>query len=176
MLGDRVKWEVFWVVTKGNKRYIVDKQFGNDLNSAILLWTKAKAAGKPFVTLRSKNVAFPPPAKYQQRVEIEKKRVKRNGRIRIVRNEIMVTPMTIVNHRGIVWCPYCREMRKFQKQEAFRFENILVPKPGYYCICGVSSENGMVRFYNPNAPRIVQRTRRSNGATRRGARKRTKRS
>jgi hypothetical protein len=176
MVGGHVRWQVFWVAKKGKKKYIVEKEFGNDLTGAIALYTKAKAAGKPFVTLRSKNVAFPPPAKYQPHLEweVQKKKVKRNGKyyIRKKRVQVEVTPMVIVNHRGVVWCPYCREFRHFLKQDAFRFEGILVPKPGYYCLCGISSENGMIRRYNPDPPRVVTRTRRSNGPTRRRARSR----
>jgi hypothetical protein len=176
MVGGHAKWQVFWVVTKKGKRFIVEKEFGNDLAAAIALYTKAKAAEKAFVTLRCKNVAFPPPVKYQPRLEweVQKTKIKRGGKyyIRKKRVQVQVTPMVIVNHRGITWCPYCREFRHFIRQDAFRFEGILVPKPGYYCLCGISSENGMIRKYNPNPPRVVQRTRRTNGPKRRRARSR----
>jgi hypothetical protein len=184
MVGDRCKWEVFWVVQKGGRRALVVKDFENDLSGAIDLYSKAKRAGKPFATLRSKNVAFPPPKKYQPRIEIEKKKVRRGRKIFIKRTEVIVTPMVIVNHRGIVWCPYCREFRKFSKQDGFRLqddermrpfrvraEGIYVQQPGYYCICGINSEHGMVRKYNPLPPTVARRIRRSNGAKRRGSRR-----
>lgn len=172
MVGGHVKWEVFWVVKRGAKRALLVREFGNDLTGAIELYTKAKAAGRPFTTLRSKNVAFPPPAKYQPRLEWEVQKKKVNGRVRKRRVQVQVTPMVIVNHRGVTWCPYCREFRHFKHQSAFRFEGILVPQAGYYCICGVNSENGMVRKYNPNPPRVVKKTRRVNGPKQRRARKR----
>lgn len=176
MTGSQSRWEVFWVVKKGKKKVIVTKDFEHDLNGAVALYAKAKLAGKPFVTLRSKNVAFPPPVKYMPRLEWETRKVAvtRGGKEKIVKKrvQVQVTPMVIVNHRGITWCPYCREFRHFMRQDAFRFEGILVPKPGYYCLCGISSENGMVRKYNPNPPMVVQRTRRTSAAKRRRARTR----
>lgn len=162
MVGGHVKWEVIWVVKKEGKLRIVDKQFGNDLTSAINLWVKAKAAGKHMATLRCKNVAFPPPEKYQPYLEWEVQKV--NGRKKRV--QVQVTPMVIVNHRELVWCPYCREFRKFRLQDGYRHEGRYVPQPGYYCICGINSENPMVRTYNPNPPRVIQRIRRSNGPKR----------
>lgn len=172
MMGGRSKWEVFWVARKEGRSVIVAKDFDNDLTGAMALYMKAKSAEKPFATLRCKNVAFPPPKKYQKYIEIERKKVRRKGKIYIKKIQMEVDPMVIANHRGAVWCPYCREFRKFRKQDGLRFEGIYVPKPGYYCICGIDSENGMVRMYNPNPPRVVQRTRRSNGAKRRGSRRR----
>lgn len=167
MVGDHVQWEVFWVAVKGRKKVIIAKDFGNDITAAVDLYMKAKAAKKPFATLRCKNVAFPPPAKYQPRVVIERKKVRKNGKIFIRRTEILVTPMTIVNHRGVVWCPYCREFRRFMLQDGFRHEGIYVPKAGYYCLCGITSENGMVRKHNPNPPMVPQRTRRNNNGGKR---------
>jgi hypothetical protein len=187
MVGGHVKWEVFWVAVKKKRKVLIVKDFGNDLTGAIDLYTKAKKAGKPFVTLRSKNVAFPPPAKYQPRLEWETYKVKVRGRTKPVkkRRQVEVIPMVIVNHRGVVWCPYCREFRHFQKQDGFRLrdseemrphrvreEGIYVQAVGYYCICGINTENGMVRKYNPNPPRVVQQTRRSSGAKRRRTRTR----
>lgn len=174
MVGHHVKWEVFWIIKRNGRRALITKDFGNDLNSAILLWMKAKNAGKPFATLRCKNVAFPPPTKYQPYLEWEVKKKRVKGRVVKKRVQVEVTPMVIVNHRGIVWCPYCREFRKFGRQDAFRLDGILVPKPGYYCICGINSDNPMVRRYNPNPPMVAQRIRRSSGAKPRRARKSTR--
>lgn len=173
MSGGHTNWEVMWLVKKNGQRVIFSKDFDNDLTGAIDLYSKAKRAGKPFTTLRCKNVAFPPPKKYQPHIKVEKKKVRRNGKIFIEKKQVEIIPMVIVNHRGLTWCPYCREFRKFQKQDGRRFEGIFVPQVGYYCMmCGISSEDGMVLRHNPNAPRVTRQIRRSNGRTPRRTRKR----
>lgn len=178
MTGTNARWSVCWVAVKKGKRFVVEKDFETDLSAAIDLYTRAKKAGKPMVTLRCANVGFPPPEKYQPYEKWMAKKERRNGRVRKFRVKVYVDPMEEVNLRGIWWCPYCREMRRFLQQDGFRFEGMSVPVEGVHCpICGVSHRDVHVRKYNPQARliefRIPKRIRRSSGSSRRRSRKRT---
>jgi hypothetical protein len=177
MLGSRARWQVLWVARrKSGKLAIVENDFEHDLKAAIELYIKAKRAGKPFATLRCCNVAFPPPAKYMPYSETKKETlrdsrgnpVRRNGKKvkKVVTYD--VKPMVTMNLKGITWCPYCMEFRRFQKYEQFRWEGIVVPKERICCpICGISTEAGAVRLYNPEAPQVVRKTRTKGGNKRR---------
>lgn len=155
--GASARWQVLWLVRKGGKTRVVEQDFEQDLMGAIALFTKAKAAGKPFATLRCANVGFPPPEKYQP--YIERKKVKENGKTKI--KEFTVTPMVILNRRGIMWCPYCMQMRKPVYQSGFRVDGIRVPEEGIHCpLCGTSHRDGHMRRYNPALVVPTKRTRR----------------
>jgi hypothetical protein len=116
------------------------------------IYWAAKKAEKPFATLRCKNVGFPPPPKYQVQDKLKKRYVWKGGKKKIDRYYVTVDPMLTVNERGIWWCPYCREMRKFLKQGGFRYEDVYVSEGGKHCpICGTSHRDYWVRKFNPAA-------------------------
>lgn len=193
MTAEHARWQVLWVVKqKGKPPRIVEVDFENDLLSAQALWLKAKQAGKPMTTLRCCNVAFPPPEKYRQHYE---KHREPTGRYKVVTragkrykkplyrtSEVLVTPLEGLNRRGIWWCPYCREFRKFQHWDGYTSEPMYVgsfiPDPGEYCpMCGVNQRDWYVKKWNPQAV-IIQfqieapkRTRRAAPKPRRRRRK-----
>jgi hypothetical protein len=142
------KWEVLWVTTKGGKR-IVAYDCGEDFVEARRIYLIARDAGKPFATLRSKNVAFPPP---EQKLE----------------------KMMAFNRRGAFWCPYCMEMRRFEKLDGFHSESgAWVEVAQYYCcpMCGISLKHSLVASYNPLAMQLTmpkqKRLRKGKGGKRR---------
>lgn len=162
--GRHLRWAVLWVVPHESSYRIIRKEFDGDLDAAIDLYMKAKQAGKRLVTLMSPNVAFPPPEKYRpytrRTVEVREVKVLRNGKY-VTRKQKTLTPKYIVpmlklNRKGIWWCCYCREFRKFQKQSGFTTtEGSWMEAPGMYCpICGVSHRLMPIRQYNPHAARL----------------------
>lgn len=162
-----IKWSVLWVKPDNDSYAIVRREYGSDLSEAMRVYSLALKAGKKLATLRSNNVAFPPPPKYapHTRKRVVKragtKKVRRQGRIVIVPTTkkvletYTVVPMEKVNRKGFYWCPYCREMRKFQNQQGFPIgEKSFVEAKGMYCpLCGVSHRDFSVRKYNPAAAR-----------------------
>lgn len=188
--GEVARWEVIWWNRK-KKRFTV-MAFGNDIASAEGLYAKVLVAKKPFATLRCCNVGFPPPEKYRPyqkpMMKKEKVRVKRKGRYvyRVKKTvvHIEVTPMVEVNLKGVWWCPYCRQMRKFRRQDGMTYTDA---SGDYYLdgvvwccpVCAISHTNHHVRKWNPTAQKMpyrkikATRARRSNGrATRRRTRNR----
>lgn len=132
MMGGNARWEVIWW-NKKKKQFSVF-EFDNDLASAEELYAKVLKAEKPFATLRCCNVGFPPPKKYRPRTVKGKE----------------VIPMLAINQKGIVWCPYCRKLRKFQLQDGFELNGIWVDAGGKYCpVCEIGSANHQVKRYNP---------------------------
>jgi hypothetical protein len=150
--GSSAQWAVHWIVVKKGRKKVIDYDCGTNLDEAIRVYGLAKKAEKPFATLRCKNVGFPPPEKYQVHEKLKKRWVTKGGRKKIDRYYVTVDPMLTVNERGIWWCPYCRELRKFLKQSGFNLETIYIPEGGKYCpICGTSHRDYWVRKYNPAA-------------------------
>lgn len=127
------------------------------MGEALRVYTKLQSSGRKFVTLRSCNVGFPPPEKYQPgyiMVKNPKWKPKQRGKKREKKFiEKRVVPMNKLNRRGIFWCPYCREMRKFQTQGGFFLDSAFVPdERGLYCpIDGTSYRDYHVRKWNPVA-------------------------
>lgn len=159
MLGAHARWAVLWVVEKPkkvklkkggyrveNRPVVIEKDFEQDLNAAIELYVKVKEAGRENPTLLSRNVAFPPEERFLPYTKQVKRKDGRKTKIVTIRLE----PMKIVNKRGLTWCPYCREFRKFQLQDGFRVDGIYVADKGWHCpMCQVSHRNHHVRKYNP---------------------------
>lgn len=174
--GATARWEVIWWSRKG-KRFIV-KDFQTDLHGALSLYTRVKAARAPFATLRCCNVGFPPPVAYRPHTKtfVKKEKVKRKGKIRIRRIKVQreITPMDEVNLRGIWWCPYCREMRRFRMQEGAMYRDgkyeYFIRGKGMYCpVCEISHIDSHVRRWNPEAQRLpfkLKQTRRSSRSAR----------
>lgn len=150
-----IRWSVLWVVPTKKSYRIKEVEFEHDLTAAISLYTRAKQAGKRLVTLRSMNVGFPPPEKYQPYYKrVRDKRWKKGKRQKGVTKfkQVLVVPLRKLNRRGIFWCPYCREMRKFQEQPGTYVGRTFVEAPGLYCpIDGTSHRDYHVRKWNPVA-------------------------
>lgn len=153
--GHNARWSVLWVVRRnGRPPRIVEFPFENDLRGALELYVKAKGK-KPFATLRCANVGFPPPEKYRPYERAVVKRVKRDGRTIKIKDYTTVEPMGTLNLRGMWWCPYCREFRKFQHQDGFHFHGQPIYVEGVHCpICGISHRDHHVRKWNPQAQTI----------------------
>lgn len=158
-LGGHIKWSVLWVVPTDGGYRIIQHECGNDLGEAVRLYSKVVAAGKRFPTLRSDNVGFPPPeqlrpytARVRNKLWVKGKRQKGVYKYKFVDR----VPMAKRNRVGVWWCPYCRELRRFQQLGAFMIEGVPVPdKDGHYCpICGVSHRDWHVRKWNPVAYRL----------------------
>lgn len=185
LMGDNSRWEVIWWSKK--KKAFTVKTFGNDLAGAEALYARVCTLRAPFATLRCCNVGFPPPEQYRPRMERQP-----TGRTRIVKrkgkryrktlyHEVEVVPMKELNLKGIWWCPYCRQMRKFRRQDGmtytqgghtYRLDGEIYVDP----VCGTTHRNHHVRKWNPSAQLMQYRQskrRRGNGrATRRRTRKR----
>lgn len=170
----RAKWQVTWVA-KGNR---FEEDFLDDLNGALALRDKLVAAGRKDVTLRSKNVAWPPPEEYRPHVVTKKilkgtRIVRRKGkryRKKIYKEvDVEVHKMKQANAIGWWWCPYCVKFRKFDKCDGFEHDGIWVPQPGMYCpACGISHFDFAVRRHNPQANLLTyRRARQSKTKTRR---------
>lgn len=155
-------WEVIWKY----KGHLVRKDCGTDLPEAIRVYNLAVKADKPSVTLRCKNVGWPPPDKYWRRPTVRKEKV--NGRVK--KTVVYVSHMNELNRRGLWWCCYCMEFRRFERRKGFIISGVFVPKPVYACpICGVSHQDFHIRNYNPVAARIeasLNLRRRTKGSSR----------
>jgi hypothetical protein len=162
--GSHIKWSVLWVKPKNGDYTIIRKEFGNDLTEALRVYQLAKQAKKPMATLRSNNVGFPAPPKLRPHIRRRKvtkevvvlRRGKRVKKQKAVLESYEVIPMETYNRKGWWWCPYCREMRKFQRQSGFPIgDKSFVEAPGMYCpLCGVSHRDLHVRRSNPHADRM----------------------
>ncbi len=162
-----VNWEVLWITPAGKVKRV---PFGHDYVRALGVYTKAVAQGKRAVTLRSKNMPFPPPLKYADVEKVPLGRSKRTGKIvyetrRSDPPRYLVRMMTL-NRRGIWWCPYCMKLRKFAKRNGMRVQGIWVEEPHYACpMCGASHK--LVRRYNPIAAQLEARRGRRRSRSRR---------
>lgn len=155
--GQNIHWEVRWVKTKDGDYEIVVHDCGNDLNKAIQVYGRVKGKRK-MVTLRSANVGFPPPEKYQPYYLTRYKKEKIGRKMVRVPVHVRKVPMKPLNNKGIYWCPYCREMRRFQEQGGFVILGIIVPEKGMYCpICGVRETDYHVRKWNPLMEKLYYR-------------------
>lgn len=169
--GARMRWSVLWYIPKEDR--IKRIRCGEDLNEAVRLYQLALRGGKRLPTLRCDNFAFPPPEKYrphsvyviQEETYRTPKGKKKKREVRTVEARV---PMDAANRKGIFWCPYCRELRRFQMQSGFMHDGRWVPEPdkrgGLYCpMCGVSHRDFNVRRWNPIADRHYLSSRRGRG-------------
>lgn len=142
----RARWQVLWI----DGKRIVREEFGHDLLLAVKRY--AELAGKHRgVTLRCKNFAFPPPDKYADR-EVVVVRVggKRKRGLRILQPLQYQSRMLSLNRRGIWWCPYCCELRKFVRHGSFKSHGQWVGEEAMCCpMCGATHRDFSVRRYNP---------------------------
>lgn len=160
-LGGHIHWEVRWVTTKDGDYRIHVKDCEHDLGLALSTYERVRKAGRKLVTLRSCNVGFPPPEKYQEYWITKHKKVRNSaGKLRREAYYVHKVPMRKLNRKGVFWCPYCRELRRFQEQGGFYIDGVVVPESGLHCpICGVSHRDHHVRKWNPEAQKRLYRGR-----------------
>lgn len=121
---------------------MIRKDFGNDLCEAVRIHALAVQGGRSGVTLRCKNMGFPPPAKYRPDPEEP--------------ND--PAPLELLNEQGVWWCPYCMKLRKFKKVSGYRLDGIWVAIPGMVCpMCKTSHRDPHVQRWNPLARQITDR-------------------
>jgi hypothetical protein len=181
--GEYARWEVIWWSKKG-KQFVV-KEFDTDFKGALDLYMKVKLLSAPLATLRCCNVGFPPPEKYRpyNKKYLKKEKIRIKGRLRTKKRivEVYTQPMVELNLKGVWWCPYCRELRKFKLQDGAMFEDYFVNGEGMYCpVCQIAHTDHHVRKWNPQAQLLAfklgknnqKRTRSSGRSTRKRSRRR----
>lgn len=152
-------WEVMWVVRHKGENHIIVKDFDRDFVGARELYLKVKKTNRKMVTLRCRNVGFPPPDRWRDMEPVYKKR---KGKLVVV-DEVMSEPatyvgkMTAYNRHGVWWCPYCMELRRFEKRAWAEVDgHLFSADPKYYCpMCDVSHSDAHVIRYNPIAQRLA---------------------
>jgi hypothetical protein len=172
-----MRWDVRWVAKDKRGRWrIIVKEYGDDLQAAVLFYTRVMAAGKHFPTLRCRNSGFPPPEelrpRWKKKKVKEQVKLKRRGKTytktRIVYKDVYLNPMKRRNGEGTWWCPYCRELREFVEgynlpyahppMKALEGFGDARPRPddgSLYCpMCFVNTKNYHVRKWNPLAERF----------------------
>lgn len=170
--GSRALWEVIWVHPK--EKRLVRKDYGTDLQSAVDLYTKLKGANRRGVTLRCKNMGFPPPDELADReiitTVIKGRRVRAK---RVMQPRQYLKRMGVLNARGIWWCPYCRQQRRFIKTRGFYVRAVWVAEERMVCpVCRVSDHDWHVRRYNPIATNLEMRRGRISDPNRKSRRRR----
>jgi len=152
IVGESARWQVMWIDRQG---VINEKDFGNDLYAARRFYVAARDKGVKSPTLRCCNVGFAVPTKYEDTMLVDKvKVVKRGGKRykQTVKVEVdNPNGITNLNHRGIWWCPYCCELREFERES--RGTRIVMFCP----MCEVTNLDFHVRKYNPMAVNIAMR-------------------
>lgn len=170
--AQRARWEVCWV--KDNKLHRVG--MGPDFHEALHIYTLAVLSeDRTNVTLRCKNMGFPPPERLQPRVVTFDKPRRLRG---AVVSEVRVVPMSKLNRQGVWWCPYCIKLRRFRFRKGYTtVEGVWVDDPHMSCpMCNVNHMSFDVRSWNPMAVRLFheQRVRDPSKPPRRTRRRRQK--
>jgi hypothetical protein len=191
----KLNWAVMWFVQHKGEWTLIEHWHDDDFISAQEEYDKLKQAQREgerrrrLITLRCANYAFPPPERlraYEERqwtgrYKTVTKQVKVKGKKKPVKKKfkkkifkwVEIDPMRPHNEIGILWCPYCRELRRFQHQAGFEFEGIYVPQEAWYCpVCGITAHHRQVQKYNPLGHKYgeIRRTRSSGrGSKRRGS-------
>lgn len=149
--AERARWQVVWVRPDGK---VVRHDTGDDFHEAMKVYTRAVTGGRRAVTLRCKNMSFPPPPQYRPTVEpILDKRGRPTGET--VKHE----PLHDVNRRGVWWCPYCIKMRKFRHRPGYyTTEGVWMAEPAMVCpMCHIEHTSFFVKFWNPLARVITDK-------------------
>ena len=137
---DYAKWSVFWRNKKGK---FVRKRFYEDLQGALRFMRDNP--DRPVLTLHSDNLGFPPPRRITHFEEHGWTVVKRKGKRYKKRVVTIVNRMHDYNQKGIWWCPYCIQLRRFEFAETERGPEMFCP------VCGCGNYLFEVRRYNPHA-------------------------
>lgn len=144
------KWQVAWINPKGK---LVKHDFGTDFPKALELYTKAQRARRKAVTLRSKNVAFPPPREWADTETVIVRKGGKKYRGRKTKEPLEYREkMRATNRRGVWWCPFCISFRKFRSRKGYRVDGVFVEDALHSCpVCDISDRHGSVQKYNPLA-------------------------
>jgi hypothetical protein len=149
--GTRARWEVVWV--KDHRLHRVGT--GDDFGEALRLYTLAvQSLGRTSVTLRCKNMGFPPPERLRTRmVTFDKPRRLKDG---TKVTELQVIPMRKMNREGVWWCPFCIKLRRFKFVKGWTTqEGVWVAEPKMVCpMCNVDHTSFEVRRWNPRASEL----------------------
>lgn len=171
------RWEVMWVVVKNGEKRIICKEFDHDFVSAVGLYVKVKQAGKKMCTLRCCNVAYSPPESYR---DVEPIYGKKKGKVIVIGERLTEPPsfshkMDRLNDQGVWWCPYCMQLRRFEKRAWYELDDRMVADdPKYYCpMCDISHSDRNVQKYNPIAQNLMNR-KKSRGRNKKSGRRRRK--
>lgn len=143
-MNNGASWEVRWV--KDGR--VARKIYGTDFAGALGRYVALKTKGRRGVTLRCRNVGFPPPLRITQHEVISYKKVFRGGKAykkKIIDHENL---MDGHNARGIFWCPYCIKLLEFKRQQWGKRIVVVCP------ICEVSSLDFHVKVHNPKAKEL----------------------
>lgn len=135
------KWSVFWYSEK--KKRFVRKRFYEDLGKAIQFYTMKQ--GLPGLTLHTDNHGYPPPTRITEHVHEKWIVVEQGGKRYKKRVTETVNLMAEYNRKGIWWCPYCIQLRRFKLTEAERGPEMFCP------VCGCGNHLSDVRRHNPQA-------------------------
>lgn len=161
-----IQWQVLYI----RERRVVKHNVSTDFAKAIRLYDLARDKGYGAVTLRSRNMAFPPPEELRPRYV--RGRSKTTGQI--IEGEVV--PLDSLNRRGVWWCPYCVKQRKFVKQPYYVYDGIKVNIPRMACpMCGAAHTDFWVRYFNPIAKRFEGNFTDPHRAEKRRARQRRRR-
>jgi hypothetical protein len=152
-----LSWSVFWYSKKKDKW--VRKRFKDDFNAALKFYSTHSYPG---ITLHVDNHSFSPPVRITEHSEVQWEIIRRNGKRYKKKVIRLVNLMDDYNRKGIWWCGYCIQLRRFILIESDK-------GPEMYCpVCTASHR--INRQYNPQAQLIEmhkQQRRTSNGRTRR---------
>jgi len=148
-----LRWSVYWRKKNGK---IVRKRFGDDFNAALKFYQER--TDRPAITLHVDNHSFPPPSRITHHDKVSWQVVVRKGRRFKKKVVTTVNLMHEYNRKGIWWCGYCIQLRRFVLVQTDR-------GPEMYCpICTASHR--INKQYNPQAQIIEmhkQQRRTSNG-------------
>lgn len=158
------KWEVIWLGKQG----MVRKGFEHDFSDALRTYDLLRSSGRKLVTLRCKNVGFPPPSSITQHEVITWRVVTRSGKRRKAKTLTYVNRMSELNDVGKWWCPYCIKLLPFKLTKDWTGRKHMVCP-----LCGVNEKNFHVRQHNPKAI-IVEYSRRTRRARSARPRRRTR--
>lgn len=152
------RWEVMWVIVHKGKKHIKVIECDQNLPEAMRIYNLAKQGGRKMVTLRCKNVGFPPPPKYIDDEILTIRKGKHKGK-RVKRQThppVYLHKMGALNVKGVWWCPYCMELRKFELRQGFETRTgQYVAQKGFYCqMCDIPHTNHYVSKYNPMSMRL----------------------
>ena len=154
------RWSVFWYSTK--KKKWVRKRFAEDVAGAIKFF---KERDYPGITLHSDNRAYPPPKRITEHEYHDYRVVLRKGKHYKKKVLKVKNLMGEYNLKGIWWCPYCIQLRRFKLVQSEEGAEMYCP------VCTASHR--ICRVYNPQAAVIDGRRtpRRTSARSRRRRRK-----
>lgn len=154
----QLRWSVFWYSRK--KKKYVRKRFGDDFYAALKFYELRRETNYN-ATLHVDNHSFPPPSRITAYERVDWKVVVRNGRRYKKKVVTTVNLMNEYNTKGIWWCGYCIQLRRFVQIDTDK-------GPEMYCPVCIASHR-INKRYNPKAITLEMHKaqRRTNGDKRR---------